>query len=97
MKKLEHILHSRTELNLEAIALMGQMQASQPGCSCSDLWGFQPLLGCDRVDGASCRQVDEAVWLLALLCDRCSGCARQWPHHVLGQMQATWGLLSHRS
>ena len=37
MKKLEHILHSRTELNLEAIALMGQMQASQPGCFYSAL------------------------------------------------------------
>lgn len=45
MKKLEHILHSRTELNLEAIALMGQMQASQPGCSCSDLWGFPAIAG----------------------------------------------------
>ena len=44
MKKLEHILNSRTELNLEAIALMGQMQASQAGCSYSALWGFQPLL-----------------------------------------------------
>ena len=43
MKKLEHILHSRTELNLEAIALMGQMQASHSGCSCTALWGVPAI------------------------------------------------------
>ena len=68
MRKLEHILHSRTELNLEAIALMGQMQASPAGCSHGALRGF--------TEGVNPAMAVEAASLPALVRDRSTGHAQ---------------------